>query len=233
MNGRRRAPAPLALSLTLLAGLLAGSVSAADFVPPGHHAEVEHIAREIAYLGGNAEGGLGMRADPELRDAAARRGLLIREAIDDPETGLQAMVLENDETGETYIAFRGTWPTAAEGASDVVADLDVSGDTGSSQYNAHRATLAQWADRYPDATVTGHSLGAALAQRFVSEHPGAVGEAVLFNAPAIGREHGHRFARAAHQPPVTIYVGRSTPTEGTSAPAFDIEIGRASCRERV
>ena len=41
----------------------------------------------------------------------------------------------------------------------------------------------------------------------------------------IGKQHGHRFARGKKMPPVTIYVGRTTPTDGTLAPAFDIVSG--------
>lgn len=213
----------------ILASLLVGTLiaiyglsHAAEYEVPPDHTNVETIARDIAYRGGTTAGGLGMSADPELREELDRRGLRYREGIDDSgNTGLQAMVLEDEKTGQTYIAFRGTWPKGREGAADVVADADAAGDTGSVQYNAHRERLAHWAQDYPGSIVTGHSLGAALGQRYISEHPDAVREGVLFNAPAIAPEHGHRFARAEKQPPVTIYVGKTKVPDGVSAPDYD------------
>jgi hypothetical protein len=177
---------------------------AAEFKPPAHHAGVEHIARDIAYFGGNTPGGPGMASDPELRDALKKRGLKFREGIDNDRTGMQAMVLEDEKTKQTYIAFRGTWPNAREGALDAITDADHGGDTGSSQYNAHKARLDEWAQRYPNSVVTGHSLGGALGQRFIADHPEAVREGVLFNAPAVDTRHGHQCARATKQPPITI-----------------------------
>lgn len=221
--GRFFAPVGLAVLLaSTLALLVFHPASAAEYEVPPHHPNIEKIARDTAYLGGNTEGGFGMSADPELRGNLEKRGLRYREGIDDSgSTGMQAMVLQDEKTGRTYIAFRGTWPKGREGTADVIADADSGGDTGSVQYNAHRERLAQWAEKYPGAIVTGHSLGAALGQRYISEHPGAVREGVLFNAPAIAPEHGHRFARAKKQPPVTIYVGKTNVADDTSAPDYD------------
>jgi pimeloyl-ACP methyl ester carboxylesterase len=194
---------------------------AADYKVPSHHPGVEKIARDIAYFGGNTPGGPGMAADPELRDAVKRQGLVFREGIDDEKTGTQAMVLQDPKTKQTYIAFRGTWPNKREGALDAITDADHGGDTGSSQYDAHKDRLAGWAEKYPNSVVTGHSLGAALGQRFIADHPGAVKEGVLFNAPAVATKHGHQLARAEKQPPVTIYVGK-TQTYDAYVPGYDI-----------
>jgi pimeloyl-ACP methyl ester carboxylesterase len=163
-----------------------------------------------------------MAADPELLDNLKRNNLKLEDTVDDPVTGAQAMVVRDVKTKDTFILFRGTWPVGDDKSADVVADADRFGDTGSAQYDRHKATFDKWAQRYPKSIVTGHSLGAALGQRFTADHPEAVREAVFFNAPAVDRLHAEKFARATTQPPVTIYIGGSKVPDGSSAPAFDI-----------
>ncbi len=223
-------PAPSRMTLGLHCAALvflcdafvSGLAAAQTYTPPSHHADIEQIARDTAYVGATAKGSGPLAKDEALLQSAEGHGLKLEDAHDDPNTGFQAMVFERKSDGHKIIAFRGTWPSDTDGQTDVIADLDIIGDTGSSQYNANKTKLEEWARKYPDATVTGHSLGAALGQRYLSEHAGAVREGVFFNAPAIGRHHTHRFARSKVQPPVTIYVGRSQPTPGTLAPAHDI-----------
>ena len=161
------------------------------------------------WAGDDAPNTMAIEGDPVFRKRLTAMGYKLEDSIDDGESGLQAMVVRNVETGQTTVIFRGTEPSQS---SDVVSDSDASGDIGSSQYDKHKEKLAAWAKEYPGSYVTGHSLGAALGQRFVAENADKVKEGVFFNAPGIGKVHAHKFARVPKKPPVTIYVGSSKAT---------------------
>lgn len=188
---------------------------------PSHHMELEMLAREYGYLGGRPQGtdrdGRNVRALTMERDAVFRHQLKLAgydllDSIDDKGwTGMQAMVVR-DQSGQTTIVFRGTEPLK-DGLPprDLVADFEHSGNVGKRQYEAYSDTLAKWAAKYPNSYVTGHSLGASLAQRYMAEYPGAVKEAALFNAPGISYEIAQQGAATPNRPPCTIYVGKGDP----------------------
>lgn len=120
--------------------------------------------------------------DPSQETRAAIRkmnadGFTLVESIDG-KNDFQAIVVK-DSKGQTYIAFRGT-----EGAQDLADDV---GRIGIWQYENNKSRLDQLAEDYPGAIVTGHSLGAALAQRYTADHPERVKEMVLFQAPGVDK----------------------------------------------
>ncbi len=185
----------------------------AAYKPSERHRELEVLAREFGYEGGRRQGRddtretetyLSLKGDKVFREHLQAKGYTLEDAIDDRKSGLQAMVVRNSKTGETTIVFRGT-----EERQDLLADIERSGDVGALQYEAHRKTLDAWAKKYPKALVTGHSLGAALGQRYVADHVNAVREGVFFNPPGIAKAHAHRYASAPIRPPVTLYVGHA------------------------
>lgn len=90
------------------------------------------------------------------------------------DSGMQAGVYSNQDTGEIVLAFRGTetcdFPCSLDESKEVVLDLaaDIqltAGKNGSQFRHAFEYTLEVLA-RYPDRkiTLTGHSLGGGLAQ---------------------------------------------------------------------
>ncbi len=200
--------------------LLFWSLPAYPFQSTDRLARIEELARELGYTGGRltqAERNptalarnaavLGIKGDVHFRVALSRQGYTFKDAIDDRETGMQAMVVQEKKgTGQTYIVFRGTEPFTE--INDIRADLDDEGhDTGRMQYVENRYTLDDWANKYPGAIIAGHSLGGALAQHYAVDHPGAVKEAYLFNAPGISERGVLRFIKAENRPPVNLFVG--------------------------
>jgi len=216
--------------LGLAYGAMLSNIDAqAAYKAPEHHAEIEHLAREFGYEGGRAQPGedsretrkyLSIKGDAKFRENLNKRGYKLRDSIDDRMSGMQAIVLE-DAKGKNYIVFRGTEP--GEGG-DLIADLDRQSDVGRKQFQKHKDTLASWSRRFPDALVTGHSLGGALGQRYVVEHPDKIREAVFFNPPGIEKRHAHRFAHTEVRPPVTLYVAKGK----ESVPDFISELGGQS-----
>ena len=91
---------------------------------------------------------------------------------------------------------------------DLWPDLDRT--VGRTQYEPNKAKLDEWAEKYPGAIVTGHSLGAALSQQFIADHPSQVKEAVLFAAPGVGDEIVEKFnnANTPTRPALTLYQGK-------------------------
>lgn len=150
---------------------------------------------------------LSTRGDQIFRNQLRQQGYTYQDSIDDRGTGMQALVVK-DPAGRTSIIFRGTEPTA-DGGADLFADLR--SNPGVDQYNANRDKLNQWARDYPGATVTGHSLGAALGQQYIADHPESVSEGVFFNAPAVGAGVVDKFNRADTKPPITLYQGSGDP----------------------
>lgn len=171
------------------------------------HSEIEVIAHGYAYdITGNFGLGVGNQR-PGLDSLEPYRrmrsdGYTLLEAINDDhigvQTGLQAIVIRDDRTGQVYIAFRGT-----EGPGDLIDDA---GRIGHWQYEGHRELLDRWSRDYSNAVVTGHSLGAALGQRYIADHPDRVRQGVFFNAPGVDQSVADRFnlsTGAPGQPPRT------------------------------
>jgi pimeloyl-ACP methyl ester carboxylesterase/molecular chaperone GrpE (heat shock protein) len=106
--------------------------------------------------------------------------------------------------GQTYIVFRGTEGTSKNW--DIIVDLlgidpDIAEtlnlSVGGGQYYWVEDELREWAKtKYPNAVVTGQSLGAALAQIYIADFPGSVREGVLFNAPSIRQTIVNQFIKA-------------------------------------
>ncbi len=145
--------------------------------------------------------GILRREDPsnQVSQSQVDASFEVLDGISDEKTDFQALLLQDTKTGQTYVVFRGT-----SSIKDAVADLggiDAGlpdyelkipfvgsreiGGIGEQQYEAGRDVLDDWARQHPGSIVVGHSLGAANAQRYVADHPDAVDEAVLFNAPAV------------------------------------------------
>lgn len=224
----------LGMWLSILGLALAASDAAADgsikaaYQAPEHHGTAEYMARKFGYEGGRSQGEgdsretdtyLSMKGDKAFRDNLEAQGYVLKEAIDDRESGLQAMVITDTLSGEPTIIFRGSDDTG-----DLVVDFDRSGNIGAAQYDKHRDAFDSWAKKYPGATVTGHSLGSALGQRFIVDNMAAVKEGIFFNAPGIAKVHAHKYADNPNRPPVTLYVGK---VEGKS-PDLVSELGGQS-----
>lgn len=143
--------------------------------------------------------------DPSLETRAAIRkmnadGYTLVESIDG-RNDFQAIVVK-DAQGQTYIAFRGT-----EGVQDLADDV---GRIGIWQYENNKSRLDRIAEDYPGAIVTGHSLGAALAQRYTADHPDRVKEMVLFQAPGVDKATAEKYREKTSGPfgvpPVPGYI---------------------------
>lgn len=205
---------------------------------PLGHADIEELARRVGYAGGRLESWekpgsddpsalarneslLAMRGDKFFRQDLERNGLEMLDAIDNRATGLQAVLVRDTRgSGRVYAIMRGTEfnvGTNDERWRDAYADANTS-QIGAVQYQADKARLAEWAQEHSgNLTVTGHSLGAALAQRFVLEHPNAVREAVVFNPPGLNEADCNR-RTPAELPPVTYYVQPNDPVSGKGGP---------------
>jgi pimeloyl-ACP methyl ester carboxylesterase len=212
----------------LAAGALVAICAPVVFGYSSRHVELEKLARKFAYTGGRLakpapgtstpdtrdEDSMSMQGDAAFRKELKDAGYELLDSIDDKrDSGMQAMVVRDDQ-GQTFVVFRGTEPGADMHYSlppDVTADFEHSGNVGNSQYQPFADKLAAWAARYPDSYVTGHSLGAALAEHYIAEHPEAVKEAALFNVPAISYDLANKAAQSPNLPPCSIYVGMGDP----------------------
>jgi hypothetical protein len=199
---------------------------------PLAHRDIEWLAREVSYRGarhqdneptsssvGGADGYAGqrnmdavtMKGDVYFRQQLTANGLEYLDHIDNRQTGMQAVLVKDTAgDGRVYAIFRGTEP-AYEFRKDLLqADLGNWTDghlaVGKTQYETDKAKLDEWARNHKgNITVTGHSLGAALGQRFIADNPDAVNEAVLFNAPGVEPEVVNLVPRDK-LPPITFYL---------------------------
>ncbi|MBI3180526.1 MAG: DUF2974 domain-containing protein [Myxococcales bacterium] len=182
-----------------------GSVASEDMATQIEHAKVERLAKDHIYAYGKAGG---MSGDDATRAAMKKDGFDVKASIEDSdlklqkgevvekEAGFAAMVVE--PPGNTvYLVFRGT-----DDATDVgdylsrKADKEGQGGyevtVGREQYAKFKKQLDAVVERYRNTgrkiVVSGHSLGGALAQRFVADHPEFVDEMILFQSPGVEKE---------------------------------------------
>lgn len=103
-------------------------------------------------------------------------------------TGMSATVFEEIETGQCYLAVRGT-NDPADIWTDFV-DVTVLGTPErQAQYAVLETKVRAWlADGTLQAgfTVAGHSLGGFLAGALLVDHPAEIAHAYLYNAPGVG-----------------------------------------------
>jgi pimeloyl-ACP methyl ester carboxylesterase len=180
---------------------------------PLNDSDIEQLARGVAYRGGTTRDEI--MGDRKLAEHLSSNGLKMLDAIGDPKTDMQAMLIRDLRTGQVHVVFRGTEPDKAIASAkklslsgDVKADLDGRSrwmGAGYTQYQANKAKLGEWADKYPGKlVVSGHSLGGALGQHFIVAHPDAVKSAALFNAPGIGQLVADRTI-GTELPPIRYY----------------------------
>ncbi len=174
----------------------------------GQAKELSGLTRNNAFRGRDDKL-LTIRGDAEFRNSLTLNGLELLDHIDNRATGMQAvLVRDTNGSGRVYAIMRGTeFGESAnnEGLRDGFADSNIN-KIAYHQYQADKARLAQWAQKHKgNLTVTGHSMGAALAQRFVLDHPTAIKEVVTFNPPGLDKESCKRL-KQSQLPPVTYYV---------------------------
>ncbi|WP_017317863.1 lipase family protein [Mastigocladopsis repens] len=107
-------------------------------------------------------------------------GYRMAEKFNDPRTGLAVTVFVSPK-GKPVVAFRGTEFGSGD-LRDILSDVDPRG-IGFGQFEGSKQALSALAAKYPSVTVTGHSLGGAIAQRYAAEF--GAGEVVTFNCTFI------------------------------------------------
>jgi pimeloyl-ACP methyl ester carboxylesterase len=125
-------------------------------------------------------------------------GYSIDKEFNDPNTSFQALgLIYKDGTRPPVLVSQGTTD-----AKDAVDDANPKG-VGFAQFNANKGVVKNWltsiiADRTKNPSglkvdLTGHSLGAGLAQWFASEYPNLLREAVTFQSPGITKTASTNF----------------------------------------
>lgn len=137
---------------------------------------------------------------PDTSNLNLPSGYQMAEKYADPKTGLAVSVFVSPNA-KPVISFRGTEFGSGD-IRDVLSDVDFRG-IGYGQFNDNKQALSAIASKYPGATVTGHSLGGALAQRYAAEFNNA-GEVITFNAPGVDKATAGKFKKGATK--VTHYV---------------------------
>jgi pimeloyl-ACP methyl ester carboxylesterase len=139
----------------------------------------EHLAHSLAY-----------RDAAELTDDDRRylteQGLQVGQVIHGVGgLDMTTFVPMPGKSGPPVLAFRGT-----KGMTDLVADANPAG-VGAYQMSANEGLIAQTLASlatYGPPTLTGHSLGGALAQMTASRFAGQVGRVVTFQSPGIPKD---------------------------------------------
>lgn len=103
---------------------------------------------------------------------------VVSDTVSNSNNGFSALLL-TDEEGNSIISFRGT-----EELKDLGSDLHPFG-VGYNQFSGDKDTIQKWVEHNPGITLTGHSLGGALAQFAAVQFPDSVGEVVTFNSPGL------------------------------------------------
>ncbi|MGK7954992.1 MAG: Mbeg1-like protein, partial [Crocosphaera sp.] len=97
------------------------------------------------------------------------------------DTGFDAFLVEEKDTGKRVVVFRGTEPKQL---ADILSDLHPGG-VGYNQLSANLDKVGTWINSNPGVTLTGHSLGGALTQFAAVKFPENVGEVITFNSPGL------------------------------------------------
>jgi hypothetical protein len=125
-------------------------------------------------------------------------GYSIDKEFNDPNTSFQALgLIYKDGTRPPVLISQGTTD-----AKDAVDDANPKG-VGFDQFAANKDPVKNWltsviADKTKNPSgfkvdLTGHSLGASLAQWFASEYPNLLNEAVTFQSPGITKTASTNF----------------------------------------
>ncbi|MGV8124749.1 MAG: serine aminopeptidase domain-containing protein [Candidatus Xenobiia bacterium LiM19] len=163
--------------------------------------------------------------DPDVFDYSVirhitRQGDEIKLTVKDHYGGFAAMAVEDKATHNIYIVIRGTDVlfTLEDNSSTDLNDYGWGKTVGRNQYSHFNGRLGTWVEKYsrqarsndPPARliITGHSLGGAIAQRLVADHPSKVDEMVIFQAPGVEEAVTGTFNSVDEkkQPRTTLYV---------------------------
>jgi hypothetical protein len=180
---------------------------------PLSDSDIEHLARGVAYTGGATAKEI--QNDPKLAAHLEKNGMKLLDSIGG-KTDMQAMLMKDTRTNQVYVVFRGSeFDKLSKG--DALTDMQAltKSGVGASQYWENSKKLKEWAVGHAgNITVTGHSLGGALGQRFIADNPGAVKNAVLFNAPGIDQYHAEKTA-GTNLPSITYYRNKNDVVDHT------------------
>jgi len=118
----------------------------------------------------------------EISTSDGRKFRLV-DKVNNKNTEFDAFILK-DEQGKAIIVFRGTQTEIENFFRDWRHDAHPFG-VGYSQLQGSLNIIQQWIEQHPGVTLTGHSLGGALAQFAAVKFPNNVAEVVSFNSPGL------------------------------------------------
>ena len=121
----------------------------------------------------------------------------ILDRINNEQTGLDAFLIRDLGSDEAIIVFRGTEVNkgGSEALKDVSSDIHYQG-VGYNQLMNDQDKIEAWINENPGVTITGHSLGGAIAQFAAVQFPDNVGAVVTFNSPALS---GHQLTSTDYE----------------------------------